>query len=62
MKNHELIEQLIKAHVPAARMVDPRLIDYVAVIMDEEPEGQNSEELAVSKLVEDMYTFFLMNL
>ena len=59
LNNHETIELLIKDQFPEADTIDPRLIEYVAIMVDEE---DTSEQLAVEKLLYDMYRFFTMNL
>ena len=62
LNNHETIELLIKDQFPEADTIDPRLIEYVAIMVDEEEEVKGSEQLAVEKLLSDMYQFFTMNL
>ena len=62
LNNHETIELLIKDQFPEADTIDPRLIEYVAIMVDEEEEVKGSEQLAVEKLLYDMYQFFTMNL
>lgn len=62
LNNHETIEMLIKDQFPEADTIDPRLIEYVAIMADEEEEVKGSEQLAVEKLLYDMYKFFTMNL
>ena len=62
LNNHETIEMLIKDQFPEADTIDPRLIEYVAIMVDEEEEVKGSEQLAVEKLLYDMYRFFTMNL
>ena len=62
LNNHETIELLIKDQFPDTEVVDPRLIEYVAIMVDEEEEVKGSEQLAVEKLLYDMYKFFTMNL
>lgn len=62
LNNHETIELLIKDQFPDTEVVDPRLIEYVAIMVDEEDEVKGSEQLAVEKLLYDMYQFFTMNL
>ena len=62
LNNHETIELLIKDQFPEADTIDPRLIEYVAIMVDEEEEVKGSEQLAVEKLLYDMYKFFTMNL
>ena len=62
LSNHETIELLIKDQFPEADTIDPRLIEYVAIMVDEEEEVKGSEQLAVEKLLYDMYQFFTMNL
>jgi len=62
LNNHETIELLIKDQFPEADTIDPRLIEYVAIMVDEEDAVKGSEQLAVEKLLYDMYQFFTMNL
>ena len=62
LNNHETIEMLIKDQFPEADTIDPRLIEYVAIMVDEEDAVKGSEQLAVEKLLYDMYQFFTMNL
>lgn len=62
LNNHETIEMLIKDQFPEADTIDPRLIEYVAIMVDEEEEVKGSEQLAVEKLLYDMYRFFTINL
>ena len=62
LNNHETIELLIKDQFPEADTIDPRLIEYVAIMVDEEDAVKGSEQLAVEKLLYDMYKFFTMNL
>ena len=62
LNNHETIELLIKDQFPEADTIDPRLIEYVAIMVDEEDAVNGSEQLAVEKLLYDMYKFFTMNL
>lgn len=62
LNNHETIEMLIKDQFTEADTIDPRLIEYVAIMVDEEDAVNGSEQLAVEKLLYDMYQFFTMNL
>lgn len=62
LNNHETIEMLIKDQFPEADTIDPRLIEYVAIMVDKEDAVNGSEHLAVEKLLYDMYQFFTMNL